>query len=178
MTALLRSFHSCCVKVREGGGWKRGRRFFTAFLAIGEIRRHLKNVWSAVAYQEWHYYGDRVSRLSFILALTIYAFHLLLFSNITPQVSITKEPAISENRDVSYVLEKEAGQQAAGCLSSLPAASGKCLWSAGFSQLSNPPSSFSSFTLTLIYRDSFTPGSLTGSHFGSVITKKTAEEES
>lgn len=54
-----------------------------------------------VAYQTWHYYGDRVARLSFILALTIYSFHLLLFFALTPQVPIAKEAAISENRDVS-----------------------------------------------------------------------------
>lgn len=40
----------------------------------------------------------------FILALTIYTFHSSLFSNITPQVSITEEAPISENRDVSHVL--------------------------------------------------------------------------
>ncbi|XP_037607489.1 glypican-5a isoform X2 [Sebastes umbrosus] len=73
-----------------------------------------------------------------------------IVKSITPQVSITKEAAISENRDVSYVQEKEAGQQAAGCLSSLlPAASGKCLWSVGFSRLSNPPSSFTHSHLRL-----------------------------
>lgn len=136
---------------------------------------------SGVAHQKSHYYGDRVSRLSFILALTIYAFHLLLFSSITPQVSITKEAAISENRDVSYVQEKEAGQQAAR-LSIISAASS--LWEmfmvCGLLSALQPSFLFYSFTLTLIYRDSFTSGSLTGSHFDSVITKKKkkVEEES
>ncbi|XP_074471146.1 glypican-5a isoform X2 [Sebastes fasciatus] len=104
-----------------------------------------------------------------------------IVKSITPQVSITKEAAISENRDVSYVQEKEAGQQAAR-LSIISAASS--LWEmfmvCGLLSALQPSFLFYSFTLTLIYRDSFTSGSLTGSHFDSVITKKKkkVEEES
>ena len=123
-----------CEGKKEEGGWnKRGKKkVFHSLLCNWRF--------ADVATTCGDYYGDRVSRLSFILALTIYAFHLLLFSNITPQVSITKEAAKAENRDVTYALwRRRQTSRAAGCLSSPPAASGKCLWSAG---CSNPPSSF------------------------------------
>lgn len=54
--------------------------------------------------------SSSASGFSFILALTIYPFLLLLFSKITPFV--TKEAAFSENRDVSHAARKEAGRQA------------------------------------------------------------------
>lgn len=69
------------------------------FLATVEMHRFLRNVWLGDAHQNWHYCAARASRLSFILALTIYYFHLLLLSEITPQVSTTKEAVSSENRD-------------------------------------------------------------------------------
>lgn len=149
-----------CEGKKEGG-----EKGFVAILPTRKIHSLLKNVSSGGAHQKWNYYGDRVSRLSFVLALTIYSFHLLLFSNITPQVSITKAAAISKNRDVSYVLERKAGQQATCCLSSPPAASGRCLWFVKSLTLLPLFSLLSLFTLTLINRGSFTSSSLTGFHF-------------
>ena len=109
--SLVETFHSSCVKVRKEE-WVVGRGGGKG------LSQPFQNL--------------RVSRLSFSLALTIYTFHpLLFFSNARPPVSIIKEADVSENKDVSCVQEEEADQQAAAdCLSSLSAASRKCLWSA------------------------------------------------
>lgn len=116
MTALsLWLFHGCRVQV----GKTEGKKVVDNLPSNGEF---LKNA----ADQKWHCYGDKPSRLRAILTLTVDSFHLLLFSNLTPEVSITKEAAVSENRDVSHV-----GAGGGGGLQAvhhpLPAASWKTL---------------------------------------------------
>lgn len=100
---------------------------FTVFLATRQILRLLRKVWIVLLIKNAY----SLSKLSFLLSLTIYSFCLLLFLTVKPYNFMTKEAAISEKRDVSH----GAGEKGrpAGCPSSLAAASGKYLWSMGIS---------------------------------------------
>lgn len=130
MTAVLRLFHSGVWRLER---WVLRGSPFTAFLATGQILWFLKNTWMMLLTKNVY----RLSKLSSILALTIYSFFPLAISYCKSYISMTKEAAISEKRDVSFGAGERS--RAAGCLSSLAAASGKYLWSVDISQLFKLP---------------------------------------
>jgi len=145
MTVLLRSFHSCCVKVRKK-----------------------QNVWSCVAHQKmallWRH-NIKVTFHSSIADLRFSSFVILPTSHLLFPLQ-WRQPALRKE----MLLMCWRKSRPAGCLSSLLQLLGNVCMVCGLLSALQPSFFFS--PLTLIYWASFSSGSLTGSHFDSVITKK------